>query len=47
MLDWINSMQLPKWLTGLLIVIAVGVWLCGLTFLYHAEKAVFNKSRHE
>lgn len=47
MVEWISSMQLPKWITGLLMLIALGIWFCGITFLYHAEKAVFNKKKHE
>lgn len=45
MIEWISAMQLPKWLTGLLILIAFGIWICGITFLYHAEKAVFNQKK--
>lgn len=43
LLQWVDSMQLSKWLTGVLYVVALAVWLCGLSFLYYAEKAVFSK----
>lgn len=45
LLQWVDSMQLSKWLTGVLDVIALAVWMCGLSFLFYAEKAVFNKRR--
>ncbi len=45
MLQWVDSMQLPRWLTGVLYIIVLVVWLSGMSFLYYAEKAVFNKRK--
>lgn len=45
MLQWVSAMHLPKWVTGLLYIIVIAIWLCELSFLYYAEKAVFNKKR--
>lgn len=47
MLDYVFAMQLPKWLAGVLFIIAFVLWFCGLTFMYHAEKAVFKKNNDE
>lgn len=41
--EWINAMQMPRWITGIMYIVAFVCWICAITFLYHAEKAVFSK----
>lgn len=41
--NWVVRLDVPKPLMVLLTILSVFIWICGLTFLYHAERKIFSK----
>ncbi len=46
-ISYIVSLSLPKWTEAICIVGAFFLWLCGMAFLYRAEKIMRNPKSFE
>lgn len=45
MVNWLISLNVSKPIMVLLGVVGVVIWICGLVFLYHAERSVFSNQK--
>ncbi|GEM_PF-3465168 len=47
MCEWVSSLPYPQWVKAIGYVFALALWICGMAFLYFAEKAMRNKKKDD